>query len=75
MNFTIGQVSEQTGLSIHILRYYEKKGILPVVKRNDSRIRLYGKNNIEWLHFVCGLRKTVMTIIELKGFVHSCITK
>ncbi|KXH80346.1 MULTISPECIES: MerR family DNA-binding transcriptional regulator [Bacillus] len=49
MKFTIGQLSEQTGRSIHTLRYYEKKGILLTVKRNDSRIRLYGKNDITTL--------------------------
>jgi DNA-binding transcriptional MerR regulator len=68
MTYTIGQVAEETGLSIHTLRYYEKEGILPVVKRNESGMRVYEKADIEWLKFACCLRETGMTIAEMKDF-------
>jgi DNA-binding transcriptional MerR regulator len=68
MTYTIGQVAEETGLSIHTLRYYEKEGILPVVKRNESGMRVYEKTDIEWLKFACCLRETGMTIVEMKEF-------
>ncbi|WP_445491352.1 MerR family transcriptional regulator [Niallia sp. 03133] len=69
MSFTIGQVSEQIGLSIHTLRYYEKEGILPEVKRNESGVRMYETREIEILQFICCLRATGMTISDLKEFV------
>ncbi|OPH58365.1 MerR family transcriptional regulator [Paenibacillus ferrarius] len=69
MGFTIGDVAEQTGLSMHTLRYYENEGIVPNVKRNEGGTRIYEQKDIEWLEFVCCLRNTGMTIAELKGFV------
>ncbi|WP_237712751.1 MerR family transcriptional regulator [Paenibacillus elgii] len=69
MSYTIGQVSEQTGLSIHTLRYYEKEGIMPIVNRNESGIRLYERKDIEMLEFICCLRATGMSISDIKDFV------
>ncbi|MGG3573452.1 MerR family transcriptional regulator [Bacillus gobiensis] len=73
MNYSIGQVSDQTGLSIHTLRYYEKEGIIPFVNRNDNGIRMYETKDIELLKFVCCLRATGMAISDLKEFVRLII--
>ncbi|MCW9134101.1 MerR family transcriptional regulator [Bacillus paramycoides] len=69
MSYTIGQISEATGLSIHTLRYYEKEGIMPFVKRNDNGIRIYEKEDFELLRFICCLRATGMAIVDIKKFV------
>jgi len=34
MHYTIKEVAEKYDLSVHTLRYYEKEGLLPFVKRN-----------------------------------------
>ncbi|PLR80724.1 MerR family transcriptional regulator [Bacillus sp. V33-4] len=73
MSYTIGQVAEETGLSIHTLRFYEKEGILPPVKRNESSRRVYDSADIEWLKFACCLRDTGMTIAEMKRFAQLTI--
>lgn len=39
----ISEVSEQSGLSIDTLRYYEKIGLLPAVSRTDSGIRNFNE--------------------------------
>ncbi|MDT3427642.1 DNA-binding transcriptional MerR regulator [Paenibacillus forsythiae] len=69
MQYTIGQVAEKSNLSIHTLRYYEKEGLLPFIKRNGSGIRIYEDEHIEWLKFICCLRDTGMSISQLKDFV------
>jgi DNA-binding transcriptional MerR regulator len=51
------------------LRYYEKEGITPIIKRNESGIRIYEPKDIEWLKFICCFRATGMTIADLKEFV------
>ncbi|MDP0465334.1 MerR family transcriptional regulator [Shouchella clausii] len=64
----MGQVAEETGLSIHTLRYYEKEGILPPIKRDEFGARVFDEEAMEWLRFACCLRDTGMTIEEMKGF-------
>jgi len=68
MGYTIGQISDETGLSIHTLRYYEKEGILPIVGRNESGIRIYSEDNLELLRFICCLKTTGMPITQIKKF-------
>lgn len=41
MGYSIGQVAKKTGLGVHTLRYYEKEGLLPFVRKSGSGLRIY----------------------------------
>jgi DNA-binding transcriptional MerR regulator len=45
--FTIGQVSEITGISRDMLRYYEEKGILKPVQNYENNYREYSLSDID----------------------------
>ncbi|MBB3128415.1 DNA-binding transcriptional MerR regulator [Paenibacillus rhizosphaerae] len=66
--FTIGQVAEKTGLPIHTIRYYEKEGILPFIKRNESGRRIFEYEDIQWINLLNCLRDTGMPIAQLKDY-------
>lgn len=67
--FTIGQIAEKTKLSIHTLRFYEKEGLVPFIKRNSSGYRLYEEEHVNWIRFLNCLRETGMPISKMKEFV------
>lgn len=69
MEYTIGQISEKTGLKPHVLRYYEKEGLLPSVSRSVSGIRRYSGDDLEWLGLVCCLKNTGMSIKQIRNFI------
>lgn len=69
MSYTIKQVSEKTHLKAHVLRYYEREGLLPFVKRSESGIRHYSEDDLEWLGLICCLKNTGMSIKQIKDFV------
>jgi len=69
MDYSIKQVSEKTDLKPHVLRYYEKEGLLPFVSRSESGIRRYSENDLEWLGLICCLKNTGMSIKQIKDFV------
>ncbi len=73
MEYTIKQVSEKTGLSIYTLRYYDKEGLLPLVKRSKSGIRKFSDNDIEWLGLICCLKNSGMSIEHIKEFMNLCL--
>ncbi|HIZ55648.1 MAG TPA: MerR family transcriptional regulator [Firmicutes bacterium] len=68
MEYTIKEMAEQLGLPPHVLRYYEKEGLLPQVQRAPNGFRLYSEQDMEWLRFICVLRDTGMPIAEIKDF-------
>lgn len=66
---TIKEVSAETGISPYTLRYYEREGILPGVKRDLSGNRWYDEESLEWLNFILALRATGMPLAEIKQYV------
>ncbi len=73
MEYTIKQVSEKTGLSIYALRYYDKEGLLPLIKRSQSGIRKFSDNDIDWLGLICCLKNSGMSIENIKEFMNLCL--
>ncbi len=50
--FTIGKASEQSGVNIETIRYYEREGIVPKPGRSAGGRRLYSSEEIAKLRFV-----------------------
>lgn len=67
---TIKEVAEITEIAAHTLRYYEKEGLLPHVKRNENGKRLYDEEDLSWIHFVTALRATGMPIAQIQQYVY-----
>lgn len=72
MSYSIKEVSERFNVSSHTLRYYEKEGLLPSIHRDDNGIRLYSDVDLEWLHLVCCMRATGMSISYIKNYIDLC---
>ena len=73
MKYTIKSVAERFALTPYTLRYYEKEGLLPFVKRDEHGNRAFAENDIEWLTLICCLRDTGMTISEIRRYVELCM--
>ena len=69
--YTIGQVSEMFGLPISTLRYYDKEGLCPNIKRT-SGIRRFGEAELETLRVIECLKKSGLEIKDIKQFIEWC---
>lgn len=69
MGYSIAQASKITGISVYTLRYYDKEGILPFVRRTASGIRDFQENDLEWLKIITCLKKTGMSIKHIKNYM------
>lgn len=67
-NFLIGQLAERTGRSVHTIRWYEAQGLIPGVARDSGRRRVYGELHINWLDLMDRLRRTGMSIAEMREY-------
>ena len=66
---TIAEVAEQTGLTAHALRYYERDGLLlSAVDRATSGHRRYSADDVRWITLITKLRLTGMPIREVKKY-------
>ena len=71
--YTIGQVSEMTGLPISTLRYYDKEGLLPHIQRQGTGIRRFDQQTIEALRVIECLKKAGMEIKDIRQFMDWCV--
>ncbi len=65
---TIQQVAQQTGLSIDILRYYERIGLLEPVGRAQNGHRRYTQHDLAWIDLLMRLRDTGMPRAQMARF-------
>jgi DNA-binding transcriptional MerR regulator len=65
---TVQQAAEQTGLSEHTLRYYERVGLLLPVDRAPNGHRRYAPDHLRLLQFLIKLRATGMPVEQMKEY-------
>ena len=77
---TIAEVSSKYGLSPDTLRYYERIGLIPPVRRTAGGIRDYSENDCMWVSFAKCMRGAGLQVCllykseEVKGGVRT-VTK
>lgn len=69
MYYSIGQVAAKTGLTVHTLRYYEKEGLLPFVRKSRSGLRMFSDNDLGWLSIIECLKETGMPLKGIKQYI------
>lgn len=69
MYYSIGKVAAKTGLTVHTLRYYEKEGLLPFVRKSSSGLRMFSDNDLSWLSLIECLKETGMSLKGIKQYI------
>jgi DNA-binding transcriptional MerR regulator len=62
----IGQVAQETGLSIDTIRFYEKQGLLKRSPRTEGGFRLFALSDIETLKFVRKAQELGFSLNEIR---------
>ena len=72
MRYSIGQVAKKLGLTAHTLRYYDKEGLLPLVKKGSSGARIFEDEDVDWLIILECLKGTGMHLKDIKTYIELC---
>ncbi|NHN57078.1 MerR family transcriptional regulator [Calidifontibacter sp. DB0510] len=65
---TVAQMSAETGVTAHTLRYYERAGLIRPVARNSGGHRRYSRADVAWVSFLLRLRETGMPIAQMREY-------
>jgi len=68
VGLTIREVADQTGISTHTLRYYERIGLMTPVSRAQSGHRRYGADELRWVELLKRLHASGMPIRRMLEF-------
>ncbi|GAA3407234.1 MerR family transcriptional regulator [Paenibacillus hodogayensis] len=67
--FTIKEASEKLNCPAHTIRFYDKEGLLPNIRRDDNGNRIFDKKDLDWIRLMTCFRATGMSIADLKKIV------
>lgn len=67
---SIGDLSQQTGVNIETIRYYEKVGVLPAPARTAGGRRIYGAREARTLAFIRRSRELGFSLHEIRALLN-----
>ena len=65
-HFGIGALSEQTGVNIETIRYYEREGLLPHPPRTAGGHRSFSEDHLKRLTFIRRSRELGFSLAEIR---------
>lgn len=69
MTYTIGEMAKRLNISPSALRYYDKEGLLPFIKRSESGIRIFTDEDYGSLKLIHCLKSSGMQIKDIREFM------
>ena len=69
MTYTISETAKLLNVAPSTIRYYDKEGLLPFVERSNGGIRIFTEENFQWLYIIECLKKTGLSIKDIKRFI------
>lgn len=67
--YTIGQIAREARVNVQTIRFYERRGILKPVKREDSGYRKYDKDSLKRLHFIRQAKELGFSLKEIQDLL------
>lgn len=65
----IKKASEETGVSADTIRYYERIGLIPPIKRNENGVREFDEEDLKWIAFSRQMRNAGLSIESLVEYL------
>lgn len=69
MSYSIGQVATELGVSVDTLRYYDKSGLLPFVRRDQNGRRQFTDNDIHLMRTIVCLKNAGVSVNDIATFI------
>lgn len=58
-----------TEISVYTLRFYDKEGLFPFIKRNDNKTRKFSDEDVKIIRLISCLKNTGMKIKDIKKYI------
>lgn len=69
MSYTVSQIAKRLGIPASTLRYYDKEGLLPFLKRSPGGNRMFEESDLEWLHLIQCMKQARMPLKDIRHYI------
>lgn len=67
--YTVKEMAKLLGVSVHTVRYYDDKGLIPGTKRNTANQQMFDAMGVEWLFVSLTLKNTGLSLKDVKHYI------
>lgn len=71
--YSIKEVADYFHLPISTIHYYDKKGLLPFVSKNEAGYRVFSESDFGFIKTICCLKNTGMPIKDIRTYIDLCM--
>ncbi|GMA09484.1 HTH-type transcriptional regulator AdhR [Tetragenococcus halophilus subsp. flandriensis] len=64
----ISEAAKQVGVTAVTLRYYEREGLVPEIRRKNGGVRDYQPEDIKWIDFIVCMRSAGLSVESLAQY-------
>lgn len=72
MEYTMKDVTEKLGMTVHTVRHYTDMGLVPSLKHDKNGNRIFDEEALNWLTAVRFLRCSGLSIPEIRHYFELC---
>lgn len=69
LTLTIGQVAKAANVGVETVRYYHRRGLLPVPERAHGGVRQYSRESLQRLSFIRRAQALGFTLEEIRALL------
>lgn len=71
-SYSIAEAADMTGISAFTIRYYDKCGFFPQLRRTKGKARIFSPSDVDQIFLVDALRKSGLSIEGISYYVRLC---
>lgn len=68
--YTIGQAAKMTGFPVPTLRYYDERGIMPFLGKDERGNRVFRTRDLQWLQVVSCMKVSGFSLAEMQEYAN-----
>ena len=72
-NYTIGEIAKKYDVSTDTLRYYDKEGLIPFVKKDKANRRYFLESDFQYLDTILCLKRAGIEVKQIALFIEMCL--
>lgn len=73
--FTVKQVADRLNISEHTLRYYDRQGLMPFLKKDSKGRRTFTEEDISLIELIICLKKSHMSLEKIREYIEYQISE
>lgn len=73
MDYTIKEMCQKIGLTVHTVRHYCDMGLVPNLRHDKNGNRIFNEESLNWLQGAKFLRASGLSIPEIRHYFDLCL--